>query len=63
MTKRENRGVKYVYPVEWISPTNKKINISVLINGELNISTLNAHVKMAKNVSALVLRTQQEWQK
>ena len=54
MRQRKNRGIKYVYPVEWISPTNKKINSSVLINGELTISTLNAHVKMASTVSALV---------
>ena len=35
MRKRKNRGVKYVYLVEWISPTNKKIKSSVLTNGEL----------------------------
>ena len=29
MEKGSNRGVKYVYPVEWISPTNKKLWVQI----------------------------------
>ena len=54
MRKGNNRGVKYVYPVEWILPNNNKIIGSVLINGELTIRTLYAQVEIASTGKLLV---------
>ena len=54
MRKGNNRGVKCVYPVEWILPNNNKIIGSVLINGELTIRTLYAQVEIASTGKLLV---------
>ena len=44
MRKMNNRGVKYVYPVELVLPT-KKIKGSLLFEGEVTIETLYAQVR------------------
>ena len=62
MRKGNNIGVKYVYPVEWNSPT-KKIRGSVQINGEQSIGTLYAQVKIASTGSLLVREDPTGWQK
>ena len=52
MRKGNKRGIKYVYPVEWIS--SNKIMGSVLIKEELIIGTLYAQVKIARIGSVLL---------
>ena len=54
MRKGKKRGVKYVYPVEWILRTNKKFRGSVLINGGLTIGSFNAQIILAGTGSASV---------